>query len=83
MKRQGFIEDKRREEYREIWQQFIREEAKKWEEPEFPDALFEIFYKTYGLKQINPNSTKHPKFFAKLNSKIHLSVAAKFEWRYS
>lgn len=62
----GFIEDKRREEYREIWQQFIREEAKKWEEPEFPDALFEIFYKTYGLKRINPDSTKHPKFFAKL-----------------
>lgn len=62
----GFIDDKRREEYRELWNQFILDEARKWEEPEFPDALFEIFYKTYGLKRINPDSSKHPKFFAKL-----------------
>jgi hypothetical protein len=62
----GFIEDKRREEYREIWQQCIREDARKWEQPEFPDDLFDIFYKTYGLQRINPDSTKHPKFFAKL-----------------
>jgi hypothetical protein len=62
----GFIEDKRREEYREIWRQAIREEARKWEQPEFPDALFDIFYKTYGLQRINPDSSKHPKFFSKL-----------------
>ena len=62
----GFIDDKRREEYRELWTQFVRDEARKWEQPEFPEALFEIFYKTYGLKRINPDSSKHPKFFAKL-----------------
>ncbi len=62
----GFIEDKRREEYREIWQNAIREEARKWEQPEFPDDLFDVFYKTYGLQRVNPDSTKHPKFFAKL-----------------
>jgi hypothetical protein len=62
----GFIEDKRREEYREIWQQAIRDEARKWEQAEFPDDLFDIFYKIYGLQRVNPDSTKHPKFFSKL-----------------
>lgn len=61
----GFIEDKRREEYRELWQDFIREEAAKWEEAEFPEDLFNIIYKLYGLKRLNPNSSKHPKFFGK------------------
>lgn len=61
----GFIDDKRREEYRELWQSFIREEAAKWEKAEFPDELFNIMYKLYGLRRLNPNSTKHPKFFAK------------------
>ena len=61
----GFIDDKRREEYRELWQSFIREEAAKWEAAEFPDELFNIMYKLYGLRRLNPNSTKHPKFFAK------------------
>lgn len=62
----GFLEDKRRDEYRQIWAQCVREEARKWEEREFPDDLFEIFYRAYGLKRLNPDSTRHPKFFAKL-----------------
>ncbi|GAN76724.1 hypothetical protein Asru_0154_02 [Acidisphaera rubrifaciens HS-AP3] len=61
----GFIDDKRREEYRELWQTFIREEAAQWEKAEFPDDLFNIMYKLYGLKRLNPSSTRHPKFFAK------------------
>ena len=61
----GFIDDKRKEEYRELWQEFIREEAGRWEKAEFPEELFSIMYKLYGLKRLNPNSTKHPKFFAK------------------
>jgi len=61
----GFIDDKRREEYRELWQTFIREEAAQWGKAEFPDDLFNIIYKLYGLKRLNPNSTRHPKFFAK------------------
>ena len=61
----GFIDDKRREEYRELWQGFIREEAAKWEKAEFPDDLFNLIYKLYGLKRFNPSSTKHPKFFGK------------------
>ena len=62
----GFIDDKRREEYRELWQQFVRDEAAKWEKAEFPDDFFNVIYKLYGLKRLNPNSTKHPKFFAKI-----------------
>ncbi|SFO43890.1 P63C domain-containing protein [Roseovarius lutimaris] len=62
----GFIADKRQDEYRHIWQECIREEARKWENAEFPDDLFEVFYNVYGLKRLNPDSTKHPKFFSKL-----------------
>ncbi|WP_425229941.1 P63C domain-containing protein [Sphingomonas sp.] len=62
----GFIADKRREEYRELWQQCIRDEARKWMEREFPEDLFEIFYKTYGLKRLNPDTSRHPRFFSKL-----------------
>src|SRR5579872_1469137 len=54
----GFIDDKRREEYRELWQAFIREEAAQWEKAEFPDELFSIMYKLYGLRRVNPNSSK-------------------------
>lgn len=62
----GFIADKRREEYRALWQQCIRDEARKWVEREFPDDLFDIFYKAYGLKRLNPDSSQHPRFFSKL-----------------
>lgn len=62
----GFIEDKRRTEYLEFWKQCIREEARRWEAAEFPDDLFEMFYKIYGLQRLNPDSTRHPKFFGKL-----------------
>lgn len=61
----GFIEDKRKDEYRELWIQFIRDEYARWEQ-EFPNELFEAFYQIYGLKRLNPKSTKHPKFFGKL-----------------
>ena len=61
----GFSDDKRREEYRDLWQGFIREEAAKWDKAEFPDDLFNLIYKLYGLKRFNPNSTQHPKFFGK------------------
>lgn len=61
----GFIEDKRKEEYRELWADFIREECRKWEAAEFPEDIFDIMYKLYGLKRFLPDTTKHPRFFAK------------------
>ncbi|MGX9963688.1 P63C domain-containing protein [Roseomonas sp. F4] len=62
----GFIEDKRREEYRELWQAFVLEEAAQWKEAEFPEELFNLIYKLYNLKRFDPKSTKHPKFFPKV-----------------
>ncbi|MER8916206.1 P63C domain-containing protein [Mesorhizobium sp. M0761] len=72
----GFIEDKRREEYRNLWQEFIRDEFRQWEDAEFPDDIFDMMYKLYGLKRINPNSSKHPRFFAKfLRKYIYVPLA--------
>jgi len=72
----GFIEDKRREEYRALWQEFIRDEFRQWEEAEFPDDIFDMMYKLYGLKRINPNSTRHPRFFSKfLRKYIYVPLA--------
>ncbi len=62
----GFTEDKRHDEYRKYWDQFIRDEARKWEQAEFPDDLFSMFYEVYGLRRHSPESTKHPRFFSKL-----------------
>lgn len=72
----GFIEDKRKDEYRDLWNQFIADEYSKWQQ-EFPSELFDVFYKIYGLKRRNPKSTKHPKFFSQLLRKyIYKPLAA-------
>lgn len=60
----GFIADKRREEYRELWTQFIRDECRAYE-AEFPERFFESLYRLYGLKRKDPKSFKHPRFFSK------------------
>ena len=60
----GFISDKRREEYRELWNAFLREEFRAWES-EFPEKFFDIIYQLYGLKRKDPRSFKHPRFFSK------------------
>ena len=59
----GYFKDKRKDEYRELFQQFIRDEFGKWE-LEFPPQFFDIWYKLYGLKRGAGN--KHPQFFGKL-----------------
>jgi hypothetical protein len=61
----GYIADKRKEEYRELFKDFIREECRQWEQ-EFPDAFFDLLYRLYGLKRRNPKSVQHPRFFARL-----------------
>ena len=58
----GFIVDKRREQYKELFREFIREEIKLYDEPQFPDQLFDVIYKIYGLPR-KGDSTKHPQFF--------------------
>src|SRR5207248_4351048 len=46
----GFILDKRREQYRELFQEFIREEFRMWKK-EFPDEFFDMLYRLYNLKR--------------------------------
>ena len=59
----GYIYDKRRQEYKELFQEFVREEFREYG-PEFPDQLFDVFYKLYKLPRMQKG--RHPKFFAKL-----------------
>lgn len=58
----GYSDNKRKDEYRELFKDFIREEFRQWEK-EVPEKFFDMIYKLYGLKRKNPNSTKHPSFF--------------------
>ncbi|HET6251666.1 MAG TPA: P63C domain-containing protein [Tepidisphaeraceae bacterium] len=58
----GFIADKRREKYKELFREFIREEIKLYDEPQFPDQLFDVIYKIYGLPR-KADAKNHPQFF--------------------
>jgi hypothetical protein len=58
----GFIADKRKEEYRELFKEFIREECRDWSEV-FSRAFFDMLYRLYNLRRKNPSSFKHPGFF--------------------
>jgi hypothetical protein len=60
----GFIADKRREQYKEMFREFVREEIKLYDEPQFPDQLFDVMYKIYGLPR-RSEGANHPRFFAK------------------
>jgi len=59
----GFILDKRREQYRELFREFIRVEFATWKK-EFPDEFFDMLYRLYNLKR-NPVKNRHPQFFGK------------------
>jgi hypothetical protein len=61
----GYIADKRKEEYRQLFKDFIRDECRQWEQ-EFPDQFFEMLYRLYKLKRKNPRSMQHPRFFGHL-----------------
>lgn len=60
----GYFKDKRKDEYRVLFQQFIRNEFGQWE-LEFPSQFFDIWYRLYGIKR-SPVSNRHPQFFGKL-----------------
>lgn len=59
----GFIADKRRQQYKELFKEFIREEANEYQ-GEFPDQLFDVMYRIYGLPR-KADAKNHPRFFAK------------------
>lgn len=59
----GYIKDKRKEEYRELFKEFIRQEYREWA-AEFPDQFFDLLYRLYNLKRNNLKG-RHPRFFSK------------------
>lgn len=64
----GYQPDTRIAEYQRLFQQFVIDECRQWEQ-EFPDKYVDMMYRLYGLKRINPDSTKTPKFFGKFTRK--------------
>ena len=59
----GYIRDKRREEYKELFKEFIADEMRGWEK-EFPDQWFDIWYRLYKIPK--GKKGRHPQFFGKL-----------------
>ncbi len=57
----GYV-DKRKDEYRQLFDQFIRKEFRQWDK-EFPDKFFDMLYRLYGLKRQYPDTSRHPQFF--------------------
>ncbi len=55
-------------EYQRLFQKFILDECRQWEQ-EFPDKYLDMIYRLYGLRRIDPDSTKAPKFFGKFTRK--------------
>lgn len=58
----GYIKDKRKEEYRELFKEFIRQECGQYAK-EFPEQFFDLIYRLYHLRRSNLKG-KHPRFFA-------------------
>jgi P63C domain len=56
----GYINEKRRNEYQELFKEFIRNECREWE-AEFPSQFMDMIYKLYGLPR--GQKGKHPQFF--------------------
>lgn len=57
----GYV-DRAKDEYRKLFDKFIRKELAEWEK-EFPDKFFDMIYRLYGLKRQKPDSSRHPQFF--------------------
>jgi P63C domain len=61
--------DKSKDEYRTLFQQFIRNEWAQWEK-EFPDQFADMLYRLYGIRRFDSTSTQHPRFFSKFTRKF-------------
>jgi ribosomal protein S25 len=62
----GHIQEKRKDEYRELFKEFIRSQVSDYEK-EFPKQFTDNFYRLYGLEP--SQNGKHPQFFGKLTRK--------------
>lgn len=58
----GYIEDIKKEEYLQLWKDFVSKEFRQWD-LEFPNQFADMIYKIYGLKRKDPKSFRHPQFF--------------------
>lgn len=57
----GYV-DKRKDEYRKMFEVFIASEVQQWRD-EYPDKFFDMIYSLYGLKKKDPASSRRPQFF--------------------
>lgn len=64
----NYVPDHRRGEYQALFEKFILDECREWEQ-EFPRKYLDMIYNIYGLKQVNPDSTRTPRFFGKFTRK--------------
>lgn len=64
----GF-ENKAKDEYRTLFNEFVRNEWSQWEQL-FPEQFADMLYNLYGIRRIDPTSSKHPRFFAKFIRKF-------------
>lgn len=63
----GFT-DRAKDEYRQLFQNFIREEWAQWHQ-EFPGQFADMLYKLYGIRRFDRTSSRHPRFFSKFTRK--------------
>jgi hypothetical protein len=64
----GFA-DKEKDEYRRLFNEFLRNEWAQWEK-EFPDQFADMLYRLYGVRRFDPTSSKHPRYFSKFTRKF-------------
>lgn len=62
----GHIDEKRQDEYRILFQEFIKEQVREYEK-EFPKQFTDGLYRLYGLTQ--KKAGRHPQFFGKFTRK--------------
>lgn len=62
----GYIRDKKKNEYIELFKQFVADEAREWQK-EFPEPFFNMIYKIYGKDRLSTKN--HPQYFGKFISK--------------
>ena len=56
----GYIDEKKKDEYRQLFREFIRRECREWEQ-EFPAQFTDMIYRMYGLQK--GAKGRHPRFF--------------------
>jgi hypothetical protein len=60
----GYIKEKKKNEYEQLFNKFLLEEAQKWQET-FPKEFFDIIWKIW-LQKSPPKHNKRPQFFGKI-----------------